>query len=138
MKIPLSEAILLGQPLTPDVDPHNWSYCALGMGLAAIGKRTGQTGVDCSAEIEAWPWTMDYFLVPEELHEYIRLRWPVHFQMFGNQRIQPARVIISWYFHMVCERRHTLEYLVDWVVANEPKELVIEPEPVSELEEVNA
>ena len=105
----LSEAIALGRTL---VRPTYWTFltpcmaegCAIGMGLAAIGY-TWEWKHPPSVQAEKeWPWLMDRH--PETGNTY--------------------RSHISVKFYEVGQGRLTLDQLIDWVRANEPKELLAE------------
>lgn len=122
----LSDAIMMGSTTLRCTNPGSWSYCALGMGLSAVGDWTSNDESAKDREISTWPWIMDVFPVPQDLQDGL------HFQK------STARWIISWYFHMVCQKRMALEHLVDWVRQNEPKEIVSATMQEVEIESVNA
>jgi hypothetical protein len=110
--LPLSEAILLGSLQMKHIDPRKWSYCAMGMAVMAAGRHTDDGTRDKWAGRELWPWINRYFEVPLEVRER------VHWHDFATM---PAWWIISWYFHLVCENKYSLEHMVEWVRQNEPK-----------------
>lgn len=129
----LSDAIVLGSTQLEKLDPGSWSYCAMGAALAAIGKRAGLVEPDKLACMNAWPWVLFMFNVPGDLRSFLCRRFKTDYGYTSGLNI------ISWYFHMVCDKEIALEHLVAWVRANEPAEQAVqETTEAPTFEKVNA
>jgi hypothetical protein len=107
----LSNAIMMGSVAIDEVNPYSYCGCALAMGLLAAGKAPYELRRDVAER--TWPWLINYFDIPEFSRSLVIP--PLLTRASGTE-------IVSAMFFSVCEKRITLEHLVDWVKSVEPEE----------------
>jgi hypothetical protein len=127
----LSTAIALGRHLIDKPDGYSYCKCAIGMGLAAIGREFHQSGRDSSGlsaknyALQEWPW--------------LKTREVPTIQRDG--KTCPGVQAITRAFFAVERGEYTLDQLIDWVKSIEPEEEVSEQpseQPADSLAECGA
>jgi hypothetical protein len=105
----LSDAIAVGRVLIQHPSADNYCNCALGMGLAAVGKCKPHPRLAYDAIMREWPWLGEGVKSPDWMKRY------------GYETMQ-AEFTISHAYDMVQFGVLTLDQLIDWVRSVEPAE----------------